>query len=54
METLLTRRKFRGRCLLGEAAFSGDVATFEAVQNALWTRLRPEQVEISSFLLSRE
>ena len=44
METLLLQRGFRGRSLLSTAAQKGDNASFEAVLDALRTRLTPDQV----------
>ena len=41
---ILTRRGFNGRSLLAEAAFRGDMATFEAVLGALRTRLHEQEV----------
>ncbi|CAN0477275.1 unnamed protein product, partial [Ascophyllum nodosum] len=39
METLLTQRGFKGQSLLATAAVSGDKASFEAVLEAVRTRL---------------
>ena len=44
LETLLTQRGFNGLSLLVTAAVSGDKASFEAVLEAVRTRLTPDQV----------
>ncbi|CAN0435357.1 unnamed protein product [Ascophyllum nodosum] len=44
LETLLTQRGFFGRSLLATAALQGNKASFEAVLEAVRTRLTPNQV----------
>ena len=44
LETLLTQRGLNGRSLLATAARYGNKASFEAVLEAIRTRLTPDQV----------
>ena len=44
LETLLTQRGFQGKSLLATAAEFGNKASFEAVLEAVRTRLTPDQV----------
>ena len=44
LETLLTQRGLRGRSLLAKAALQGEKASFEAVLEAVRTRLTADQV----------
>ena len=44
LETLLTQRGFRGKSLLAAAALQGNKASFEAVLEAVRTRITPDQV----------
>jgi len=49
METILTRRGFKGRSLMQEAAIGGDQSIFEAVSTTLGEGLPTEQVWYSLF-----
>ena len=44
LQILLLERGYRGRSLLSTAALEGDKTSFEAVLDALQTRLRHDQV----------
>ena len=44
LESLLTEKDNEGWSLLGIVAFHGDKTTFEAVLDAILTRLTPDQV----------
>ena len=44
LENLLTHRGFKGRSLLSVAAKVGNKDSFEAVLEAVQTRLTPDQV----------
>ena len=44
LKTLLTQRDFKGRSLLATAAANGEKASFEAVLEAVRTRLTSDQV----------
>ena len=50
---MLSITGFNGRSLVGQAAFSGDKATFEAVTTALVTRFPPEEVRYRLFSCGR-
>ncbi|CAM9703967.1 unnamed protein product, partial [Ascophyllum nodosum] len=45
LETMLTQRGFGGQSLLATAAANGEKASFEAVLEAVRTRLTPDQVQ---------
>ena len=51
IETILTQRDSTGRSLLANAAYRGDLTTFEAVVEAVQNKLGIDQVWLELFLI---
>ena len=51
VKIMLTQKDSKERSLLANAAYSGDVTTFEAVLEAVQTKLGTDQVWLELFLI---